>query len=124
MVHTEPNPHAQPLGQPTVWHTAGLVVGLVVVANASSLFIFINYVAFISAFPRPMQGENILMPWSVCLVGYLALPTLLPWLLSRPFLVQRGRRVCFLLILLATVLVWHEVFGMSDLLDKAYRRGL
>ena len=83
-----------------------------------------SYVDTISALPRPMQGESVMIPWSVCLVGYLALPTLLPWLVSFPFVRGRSLRLYFLACLFVAVLVWYFLFGFDSLLSKAYRRGL
>jgi len=66
-----------------------------------------------------------MVPWSVCLVGYLALPTLLPWLVSLPFVRRRSLQLYFLACLFLAVLVWYFAFGSdSVLLSKAYRRGL
>jgi hypothetical protein len=100
------------------------LVTLAVVAIASSFVAFMSYVFVISALPRPMQGESVMIPWPVCLAGCLALTTLLPWLISLPFLRHRGLRLCFLVFLLTAVLVWYFAFGFDGLLDKAYRRGL
>jgi len=83
-----------------------------------------SYVSIVSALPRPMQGESVMIPWSVCLVGSLALPTLLPWSVSLPFVRHRGLRLYFLFCLFASVLVWYFAFGFDSLLDKAFRRGL
>ena len=77
-----------------------------------------------SALQRPMQGQSIMIPWSVCLVGYWALPTLLPWLVSFPFIRSRGLRLYFLGCLFVAVLTWYFIFGFATLLSKAYRRGL
>ena len=87
------------------------VVALTLVAVASSFTLFTSYVGIINVLPRPMQGESVMIPWSVCLVGYLVLPALLPWLVSLLFVNHRGLRLYFLFCLqFATVLVWYFAF--------------
>lgn len=98
---------------------------LLFTAIASSFVLFMSYVHIISGLPRPGQGERVLIPWSVCLVGYLALPTLLPWLVSYPFVRSRSHRLYFLACLFVAVLVWYFAFDPNlALLSKAHRRGL
>ena len=60
----------------------------------------------------------------ICLIGYLTLPTFLPWLVSFRFVRRRGLRLCFLFFLFAAALVWYFLLGFDSLLSKAYRRGL
>jgi hypothetical protein len=100
------------------------LIALPLVALGSSFVLFLAYISIISALPRPMEGESIMIPWSVCLVGYVALPALLPWLVALPFLRHRGLRTYLLCCLVVAVLVWYFVFGFDSLLVKAYRRGL
>ena len=77
----------------------------------------------VSGLPRPMQGESVRAPWSVCIVGSVSLSFLLPWLASLPLLRQPRLRVYFLLCLVAAVGAWW-LSGFDDLLSKAYKRGL
>ena len=99
-------------------------VALALVAIGGSLVVSMAYLSIIDALPRPMQGESVSIPWSVCWVGYWVFPTLLSWLVALPFLRHRGLRRYFLFCLLAAALVWYFAFGFGSLLDKAYRRGL
>ena len=99
-------------------------IALPLAAVVSSFVLFISYVGIINSLPRPMQGESVVIPWSVCSVGHLVLPAFLPWLVSLPFVRSRSLRFYFLACLFVAVLVWHFAFDFDAVLSKAYRRGL
>jgi hypothetical protein len=98
-------------------------LGLPVVAAVTTFISLMIAASVVNGMPRPMQGESVRVPWSVCSVGSVGLSFLLPWLASLPLLRQARLRVYFLLCLAVAVGAWW-LSGFDDLLSKAYNRGL
>jgi hypothetical protein len=107
---------SEPVALPPEPPKSRALVVLLFTAFASSFVLFMSYVHIISALPRPMHGESVMIPWSVCLIGYLALPALLPWLVSFPFVRSRSLRLYFLACLFIGVLVWYRAFDFDSVL--------
>ena len=99
------------------------ILPLMAAAGFSTYPIFVMYPMVISEGPRPMQGESVLIPWPVCVVGQLAVPILLPFLISLVVVRSTKLHLYFLLFLLLFTLTWYFGFG-NGLLSKAWRRGL
>jgi hypothetical protein len=92
--------------------------------SGSSLVLSICYVGILQILPRSMPGEATMIPWPVCVLGYLGFSTFVPWLVSFPFLRNRSLRIYLLVCLFVAVFVGYWVFGFENVLSKAYRRGL
>ena len=92
-------------------------------AAVTTFILLMIATSVVNGMPRPMQGESVRVPWSVCSVGSVGLSFLLPWLASLPLLRQPRLRVYFLLCLAVALGAWWPS-GFEDLLSKAYRRGL
>jgi hypothetical protein len=99
-------------------------IGLPIIAAVATFIVLMVSASVISILPRPMQGESVSAPWSVCLFGVLGTTLVLPWIVSLPFLKQSRSRIYFFVCLAIAVAAWYFLFDFDQLLSKAYRRGL
>jgi len=107
----------------TSTHKLTAFLGLPVVAAVAAFVTLMIAASVVSGLPRPMQGESVRAPWSVCILGSVGLSLLLPWLASLPLVRQPRLRVYFLFCLVVAVSAWW-LSGFGDLISKAYKRGL
>lgn len=100
------------------------VIGLIATAFFITLGFMLFYPVFISRLPRHAMKESVIVPWAICLAGYLVLPVLIPWIASLGLVPSPRRRLLFLLALCAFTVLWYLGLDMHDALSKAWRRGL
>jgi hypothetical protein len=105
--------------------TIGTRVDLWIVAAVvgNSLWQF-GFPLFVSNFPRVMEGERVVVPWSLCLAVYLGVPMIMGAATVWPFTASKGVRWSLLVGLLLQMLACYFLFGFDALLDKAWSRGL
>ena len=98
-------------------------IGVPLVSVAAPCGLLLGSLWVVNSLPRLAQGERVLLPWPVCLLGSISIAVWLPWLLCAPLLRRSSTRVYLLVcLLLATYCLYF--FGFADVLGKAYRRGL
>src|SRR6266511_4786145 len=90
----------------TSTHKLTAFLGLPVVAAVATFVTLMIAASVVSGLPRPMQGESVRAPWSVCILGSVGLSLLLPWLASLPLVRLPRLRVYFLLCLVVAVSAW------------------
>lgn len=81
------------------------------------------YLSVVDGLPRRMQGEAVLVPWSVCWLGSWLFTVIVPWLLSRLVLFRSRERLFFLAAIFVSALCWNGCGG-EYLLADAWRCGL
>ena len=99
------------------------LIGLLVLAGVTTLILVAVSACVINALPRSMEGEAVLAPWLVCVVGSLVMSLLLPWVVSFLLLRRSSRRFYFLFCLVLSNAACYSLFGLG-MLSEAYRRGL
>lgn len=83
----------------------------------------VAYAVIVNSLPRPMQGEAVSVPWSICFAGYWIVAVFMPWLLSRIYFVDSRKRTMFVIaIFVATLLL--ELSCGGSMWAEAWRREL
>ncbi len=98
--------------------------GLLGLAIFAPLVAAIATLTLVSGLPRPMQGEDVVVPWSACWACYYILAAVVPWALSGLGIRSWRRRLAFFAALIAFALLYRYTIGLEELMSKAYRRGL
>lgn len=110
-------------GDATPRDTRGLT-GLFGLAMFVPLVAAITTPGIVSGLPRSMEGEAVVVPWSVCWACYYILAAVVPWALSGLAVKSWRRRLAFFAALVAIALSYRYTIGLEELMSKAYRRGL
>src|SRR6266478_4184954 len=98
------------------------IIGPPVISSVATFVLLMLSAGLVSGLPRPMQGEEVSLPWPGCVLGAVALALFPPWLVSLPFLKDSRMRMYFFLCLAAATATWYFL-GFEGLMSKAYRRG-
>jgi len=93
-----------------------------VISIGVTVFLSIIVSSVINNLPRSSQGERILIPWAVCLVGSMLFQILFPIVISLLFIKNKKliKYICYCLF--ASVLGWY--FFIGPVIYKAWNRGL
>jgi len=98
------------------------IIGLPLISVVATFALLALSALVVSGLPRPREQEPVSVSWSTCVLGAVGVALFLPWLISLPFMRNRGTRIYFFLWLAMATTVWYFV-GMEGFLNKAYRRG-
>jgi len=104
--------------------TSESIIALALVAAIWTLAVTFFGIGFLDGLPRSMEGEAVVVPWHVCVAGYVLIAVALPWVLFGVIARVRRVRITFLLLLAVFALFWLFAIGFIDLLESAWRRGL
>jgi len=101
-----------------------IIVSFPVIAACAAFALLMLLAFVVSGLPRVMQGEAVVVPWSVCAIGSIGISVLLPWLALLPIIRRSWQRIYFVACLALAVAACWSLFGLDELFSKAYRRGL
>lgn len=100
---------------------------IAVVGGISFIWFFIaNFIGaiVISGFSRPIQGESVSIPWSICVLTVFLLELLPVTLLACLRIKDKWLKIVAIATIFIMFFIANYLLGDVELLNKAWRRGL